>query len=102
VDGDGPWRDTNWTIASGEFSRLLGDAGYAVNTVSPVDVPSALNGPNILLALPSLESLPFNAFTAVAQFLAAGGSLLATGGEPFRDPLYLTPAGHWLDGVVLQ
>ncbi len=97
VDGDGPWRDSNWTIASSEFSRLLSDAGYVVTTVSPVDVSSALNMPGIMLAVPSLERLPFSAFTAVAQFLAAGGSLMATGGEPFRDPLYLTPGGAWLD-----
>src|ERR1035441_8016833 len=27
----------------------------------------------------------------------SGGSLIASGGEPFRNPLYRTPDGRWLD-----
>jgi uncharacterized protein (TIGR03437 family) len=97
ADGSGPWRDAQWAFAVSQFSGLLTDAGYSVKTVSPVDLPSALGSPDILLAIPSLESLPFDTFTAIAAHAGAGGGLMASGGEPFRDPLYLTPAGQWLD-----
>ena len=68
--------------------------------VSPVDLPAALDSPNILLAVPSLESLPFECFTAIAAHINTGGSLMASGGEPFRNPLYRTPDGHWLDSAA--
>ena len=97
ADGSGPWRNAQWAFAVSQFSGLLTDAGYSVKAVSPVDLPSALGSPDILLAIPSLESLPFDAFTAIAAHVGAGGGLMASGGEPFRDPLYLTPAGQWLD-----
>ena len=97
ADGAGPWRDDRWASTVTEFSRLLSDAGYSVTTVSPVDLPSALGAPEILLAVPSLESLPFDTFKAVVAHLTAGGSLMASGGEPFRDALYPMPDGKWLD-----
>ena len=102
ADGPGPWRTRQWAFTVAEFSQLLSDAGYSVTTVSPVDVPSALGDPNILLAMPSLESLPFDAFSAVAAHISRGGSILATGGQPFRDALYLTPDGNWLDFTAYQ
>lgn len=97
VDGSGPWRDAQWAFTVSQFSGLLNDAGYSVTTVSPVDLPSALSSPGILLAVPSLASLPFATFTAVTTYLAAAGSLMASGGQPFSDALYLTPNGQWLD-----
>jgi hypothetical protein len=68
-----------------------------VKTVSPENLPSALDSPDILVAVPSLESLPFGSFTAIAAHVNAGGSLMASGGEPFRSPLYRAPDGRWLD-----
>ncbi len=109
VDGPGPWRNGQWVFTTAEFTSILTDAGYAVTTVSPVDIPSALTSPDILLAVPSLESLPFDTFTAIAAGLNCGFassslsvSLMASGGEPFRDPLYLTPDGKWLDAAAYQ
>ena len=102
ADGSGPWRDGQWTFTVPQFSGLLADAGYSVRTVSPADLPSALGDPDIFLAVPSLESLPFDTFTAIAAHVAAGGALLASGGEPFRTPLYLTPDGRWLDAAAYQ
>jgi hypothetical protein len=32
----------------------------------------------------------------------AGGGLMASGGLPFNDALYLTPAGQWLDFAAYQ
>jgi hypothetical protein len=87
VDGEGPWRDSQWTLAATEFSRLLADAGYSVTTVSPADLPAALGSPDILVAVPSLESLPVDTFRAVVAHQAGGGNLMASGGEPFRNPL---------------
>jgi hypothetical protein len=97
ADGSGPWRDAQWAFAASQFSGLLRDAGYSAKTVSPENLPSALDNPDILLAVPSLESLPFECFTAIAAHVNAGGSLMATGGEPFRSPLYRAPDGRWLD-----
>src|SRR6201999_3461341 len=31
-----------------------------------------------------------------------GGMLMASGGEPFSDPLYLAPDGQWLDAAAYQ
>lgn len=97
VDGDGPWRDDRWGFTVSEFSSLLRDAGYSVTTVSPVDLPMVLPSRGTLLAVPSLESLPFETFNAIVAHVDAGGSLMASGGEPFRDALYFTPGGKWLD-----
>ena len=97
ADGSGPWRDAQWAFAASQFSGLLVDAGYSVKTVSPENLPSALDSPDILVAVPSLESLPFGSFTAIAAHVNAGGSLMASGGEPFRSPLYRAPDGRWLD-----
>jgi hypothetical protein len=102
ADGAGPWRDDRWASTVTEFSRLLSDAGYTVTTVSPVDLPSVLRVSDVLVAVPSLESLPFDTFSAVVRYFYAGGSLMASGGEPFRDPLYLTPDGKWLDFTAYQ
>ena len=102
ADGSGPWRDDQWAFTVSQFSALLTDAGYSVQTVSPTDLPSALGDPNILLAVPSLASLPFDTFTAIAAHVASGGALMASGGQPFFDPLYLAPGGQWLDAVAYQ
>jgi hypothetical protein len=68
-----------------------------VSTVSPVDLPAAALTPDILLAVPSLESLPLTSFKTITAFVAGGGSLMASGREPFRASLYLTADGQWLD-----
>src|ERR1019366_9216796 len=96
ADGSGPWRDAQWAFTVSQFSGLLTDAGYSVTTVSPVDLPSALGSPDILLAIPSLESLPFDAFTAIAAHVGDRGGLIAAGGDAVRDQLHLTPARQWL------
>jgi uncharacterized protein (TIGR03437 family) len=102
ADGSGPWRDDRWIATVAELGRLLNDAGYSIETVSPVDLPTTLGASNLLLALPSLESLPFDTFTAVVNHLNRGGMLMATGGVPFRDALYLAPNGAWLDSAAYQ
>ena len=96
VDGPGPWQTAQWTFTASQFSALLTDAGYAITTVSPADLPSALT-PGALVAAPSLASLPDADFQAIDMFVQNGGSLMASGGLPFSDPLYLTPSGQWLD-----
>ena len=101
VDGAGPWQDANWNRGVNEFSSLLADAGYQVKTVSPANLASAGPTPDMLLAVPSLESLPLTAFKTIAAFVAAGGSLMASGGQPFRDPLYPAANGQWLDGAAI-
>jgi len=68
-------------LAVTEFSGLLRDAGYSVATVSPLDLPSAVPARGTLLAVPSLESLPLDTFTAVVAHLGAGGSLMAGDGS---------------------
>ena len=95
VDGDGPWRDDRWNLAVSEFKSLLADAGYRVAAVGPSDLPSALATPAGIVAVPSLESLPLDTFKAIAAYIARGGGLMASGGEPFRAPLYLTADGQW-------
>ena len=97
VDGTGPWQSTNWSLGVTQFTSLLTDAGYQVQTVSPPNLATTQLAPGTVLAVPSLESLPLASFQAVASFIAAGGTLMASGGEPFRDPLYLTSSGQWLD-----
>ena len=91
LDGSGPWSDAQWAFTVLQFSGLLSDAGYSVKVVSPVNLPGALDSPDILVAVPSLESLPFDCFTAIVTHVNSGGMLIASGGEPFLDPLYLTP-----------
>ena len=97
VDGAGPWRNGQWTFTVSQFSGLLSDAGYSVTTVAPGDLANTADGPNVLLAIPSLESLPFNTYKAIIAHVSSGGSLMASGGQPFRDALYLSPGGTWLD-----
>src|ERR1700733_11580920 len=58
VDGSGPWRNDQWNFTVAQFNSLLTDAGYTVTTVSPTDVASAIAAGNMLLAVPSLQSLP--------------------------------------------
>jgi hypothetical protein len=94
TDGAGPWSNAQWTFTVAQFSGLLNDAGYSVKIVSPADLASALNSADILVAVPSLESLPFDAFTAIAAHVNAGGGLMASGGDPFADALYLTTGGQ--------
>jgi hypothetical protein len=99
----GPWQDARWAFTVTQFSRLLNDAGYAVTIVSPVGLSStALTDPSVMLAVPSLASLPVDAFKAIDAFLDIGGNLMASGGQPFSDPLYLTPGGVWLDVAAYQ
>jgi hypothetical protein len=102
ADGSGPWRDAQWAFTVSQFSTLLTDAGYSVQTVSPADLPSALGDPNIFLAVPSLATLPFDTFTAIAAHVGSGGALMASGGQPFFDPLYLAPGRQWLDAAAYQ
>ena len=96
LDGAGTWQDARWTLAVAELTGLLTNAGYTVDSVSPAAFTSP-PAPDTLLAVPSLESLPLASYKAVAAFAAAGGSLMASGGEPFRSPLYLSADGQWLD-----
>jgi hypothetical protein len=102
VDGSGPWQNAQWSFTVSQFSGLLTDAGYSVQTVSPANLPSALGDPNIFVAVPSLASLPFDTFTAIATYVTSGGALMASGGQPFSDPLYLAPGGQWLDAAAYQ
>ena len=97
VDGAGPWRAGQWTFTVSQFSSLLSDAGYSVTTVAPGDLAAHADSPNFLLAIPSLESLPYDTYNAVIAHVSGGGSLMASGGQPFSDALYLTPGGMWLD-----
>ena len=97
VDGAGPWQNANWSLGVAQFTSLLTDAGYQVDMVSPQDLSSTQLSPGVVLAIPSLESLPLASFKAVSAFIAGGGTLMASGGEPFRDPLYLTSTGQWVD-----
>jgi len=75
---------------------MLEDAGYRVRICSPADA-GALTAltPDVLAAAPSLERLPVEAAKAITAHVAAGGSLLATGGEPFRELLHRGPDGQW-------
>ncbi len=103
VDGPGPWQDAQWAFAVTQFSSLLSDAGYTVTTVSPVDLSSTpLTDPSVMLAVPSLASLPVDTFNAIDAFVNIGGNLMASGGPPFSDPLYLTSGGVWLDAAAFQ
>src|SRR3974377_716428 len=70
LDGAGPWRDAHWMLGVSEFTSLLANAGYQVQILSPTDLPSAGLAPGVLLAVPSLESLPLPCFKAISAFLA--------------------------------
>jgi hypothetical protein len=109
LDGDGLWRDANWRRAAQEFKLLLTEAGYEVQTVAPPELTRELAA--TLIAVPSLERLPRTAFEALTSFVGAasagargnafrtsggGGHLLASGGEPFRQALYLNSKGEWI------
>ncbi len=97
VDGDGPWRDDNWRRAAAEFRSLLTDAGYRVRVAPPPRLAMELAARDAaLVAAPSLERLPLEAFKAIAAHSSRGGSLLAGGGEPFREPLHQTSTGEWI------
>jgi uncharacterized protein (TIGR03437 family) len=102
VDGSGPWQNDQWNYTVAQFNSLLTDAGYTVTTFSPVDVPSAIASGNVLLAVPSLQSLPFDTLNAISQFVYGGGGIMVSGGEPFQDPLYLAPNGSYLDAAAYQ
>jgi hypothetical protein len=69
VDGSGPWQNDQWNFTVAQFNSLLTDAGYTVTTVSPVEVPSAIASGNMLLAVPSLQSLPFDTLNAIGNFV---------------------------------
>lgn len=96
MDGNGPWRDERWVFTANQFTSILRDAGYTVTTVSPADIPAAIAAGNVLLAAPSLESLPVETMKAIGQFASSGGSLMASGGEPFRNPLNVAPSDTWI------
>lgn len=102
VDGDGPWRDARWIYTAGQFTSLLQEAGYTVTTISPAEITYATVSGDALLAVPSLETLPFEAMAALARIGDLGGSLMASGGEPFRNPLYLAPNGAWVDAAAYE
>jgi uncharacterized protein (TIGR03437 family) len=102
VDGSGPWQNDQWSFTVTQFNSILTDAGYTVTTVSPVDVSSAIASGNVLLAVPSLQSLPFDTLTAISNFVSSGGRIMASGGEPFQAPLYLAPNGSYLDAAAYQ
>jgi uncharacterized protein (TIGR03437 family) len=102
VDGPGPWQTAQWTFTVSQFSGILTDAGYSITTVSPANLPSALTTPGALVAVPSLASIPNADFQAIDTFVLNGGSLMASGGPPFSDPLSLTPSGQWLDANAYQ
>jgi len=96
VDGKGPWRDPDWQLTASEFHRMLREAGYKVLPMSPERLAvENVSGSDALLAIPSLERLPLGAFKAIASHAAMGGSILASGGQPFRQALYRDGAGSW-------
>jgi hypothetical protein len=103
VDGPGPWQDDRWNLTATQFTSLLKDAGYTMTTIAPTDLPAALSGAfspgSALVAAPSLASLPFDTLSAIAQFGIFGGGIMASGGEPFSNPLYLASNGAWLDAA---
>jgi len=74
ADGSGPWRDAQWSFTVSQFSALLSDAGYSVTIVSPVDLPSVIPSKGTLVVVPSLASLPFATFMAIAAHVNAGGA----------------------------
>jgi hypothetical protein len=111
LDGDGPWRDANWRTAAQELRQLLADAGYEVRTVAPPQLTRETATQAALIAAPSLERLPRTAIQTIVSLLGAtparagggfpartgaAGRLLATGGEPFRHPLYESAKGEWV------
>ncbi len=104
IDGDGPWRDSQWIYTAQQFRSMLEDAGYTVTTMAPTDLdfqsPRQLG--DVLLAAPSLETLPATTGGSISAYLqsAPGGSLMASGGEPFRNILYPGPDGTWLDAAA--
>jgi hypothetical protein len=100
LDGNGPWGDANWQLGAKQFGALLRDAEYQVRTISPEQLADEKPNETVLIAAPSLERLPFAAFQAIAAHTARGGSLLASGGEPFRQPLYRS-GGTWVTAQEL-
>jgi hypothetical protein len=100
LDGPGPWRDARWDLTVNQVGSLLKDAGYDISIVSPVDLSSPPPS-DTLLAVPSLQTLPLSCYKFVIAFLNAGGNLLASGGEPFRAPLYPSANGGWSDQQTL-
>jgi hypothetical protein len=97
LDGRGPWRDAAWQSATATFERLLREAGYRIRQVTPEELAGALKQDlHPLVAVPSLERLPLSTFRAVAAHVSGGGSLLAGGGEPFRQPMHESPEGKWI------
>lgn len=97
LSGDGPWVDERWRAAAASLRSLAGEAGYRVTEVPAEDLAARLAGGGLGLVLtPSLELLPAAAMQAVADFVAQGGDLLATGGEPFKAPLYRGEDGRWV------
>src|SRR5512132_710244 len=97
LDGNGPWRNPAWQSAATALESLLRDAGYRVTRVAPEALAGALkNDPQALVAAPSLERLPLSTFQAITAHASGGGSLLAGGGEPFREPMHRSPEGEWI------
>jgi hypothetical protein len=98
VSGDGAvvMADAARPEVTDRLAKLAADAGYAVRRADAGTLDTALDpqGDRLLLA-PSLERLPRPAFDAVTAWVAHGGALLATGGEPFAATLHRTADGQW-------
>ncbi|MBI2297331.1 MAG: beta-galactosidase [Armatimonadetes bacterium] len=97
IGGGGPWEDRPWKLGAEQMGKLAGEAGYQVATVAPEQLAAALSGGKAgLLIAPSLEMLPEPAARALADYLRAGGRLLASGGEAFRQVLFADENGAWV------
>ncbi len=103
LDGPGPWQTPAWTATAEAFERLLKEAGYVVRKVPPAMLEGTLDpADDGLLAVPSLELLPLATAQRLAAFVADGGDLLASGGEPFREVLYPRGDGWAIRREILQ
>lgn len=96
IGDGGPWADEAWSRDSAALRALLDEAGYQVLPAGSADLPGILDGNQVsLVAAPSLHSLPEPVLVAVASFIERGGDLLASGDEPFAQPLRRGRDGAW-------
>ena len=96
LDGAGPWRDSSWRDSAAAMRGMLQDAAYRIRVCSPADISQASMFPrDVLVVAPSLERLPVDAARAIVAHVAEGGSLIATGRQPFQEVLHPAPAGQW-------
>jgi len=97
LDGPGPWQNAGWKANATALGELLKAAGLTTKPVKPEALPEALKDPVVsLVAAPDLVLLPRDSADALIAFVAAGGDLLATGGEPFASVVYRQD-GQWVD-----